>query len=71
MRLLTIQLTDEVDQRLRAVSSREQRSPEETAAEILRKRLALDRFHDLCRESEMLAKAAGFTSEDDLLRSIS
>jgi len=71
MRSLTINLSDELDQRLLAVSKRESRSREETAQDILRRRLNLDRFHDLCRESESLAKAAGFTSEEDLLRSIS
>lgn len=71
MRPLTIDLPDDLDKRLREVSSREHRSPEETAKDILRKRLPLDRFHDLCRESELLAKAAGFTSEDDILRVIS
>ncbi|MBN1492474.1 MAG: hypothetical protein JXA69_21355 [Phycisphaerae bacterium] len=68
---LTINLPDDLAQRLREMSNREQRSPEDAACEILRKRLILDRFHDLCRESESLAKAAGFESEDDVLRAIS
>jgi predicted transcriptional regulator len=71
MKALTINLSDDLDQRLRAMSTRERRSPEETAEEILRRRLMLDRFHDLCRESEALARAAGFTSEEDILRAIS
>ena len=71
MKTITIQLSDEVEQRLRDLSSREQRPVEETAEEILRRRLALDRFHDLCRESEKLARAAGYESEEDLLKDIS
>jgi len=71
MKPLTINLPDELVQRLQELSSRQQRSPEETVCEIVRKRLILDRFHDLCRESESLAKAAGFQSEDDVLRAIS
>ena len=71
MKTITIQLSDEVEQRLRDLSSREQRPVEETAEEILRRRLALDRFHDLCRESEKLARAAGYASEEDLLKDIS
>jgi len=71
MKPLTINLPDELVQRLCELSSREQRSPEDTICQILRKRLILDRFHDLCRESELLAKAAGFQSEDDVLRAIS
>lgn len=71
MKSLTINLPDDLGERLQEVSSREHRSPEETVCEILRKRLALDRFHDLCRESEALAKAAGFESEEGILRAIS
>jgi plasmid stability protein len=71
MKLLTINLPDDLEQRLQEVSQREHRSPEETVCEILRRRLLSDRFHELCRESEQLAKAAGFESEDDVLRAIS
>lgn len=71
MKSLTINLPDDLEQRLQEVSRREHRSPEDTACEILRRRLILDRFHDLCRESGPLAKAAGFASEEDILRAIS
>ncbi len=71
MKPLTINLPDDLVERLEELSSRQQRSPEDTACEILRKRLILDKFHDLCRESEPLAKAAGFGSEEDVLRAIS
>lgn len=71
MKTLTINLPDDLERRLQELSNREQRSPEDTVCEIIRKRLSLNRFHDLCRESEPLAKAAGFKSEDDVLRAIS
>ena len=71
MKTITVQLPDQLEQRLQELSSRQQKPLEETAADILRRRLLLDRFHDLCRESEALAKAAGYASEDDLLRDIS
>ena len=71
MKCLRITLPDDLEQRLREVASREHRSPEDTACEILRRRLILDRFHDLCRTSEPLARAAGFKSEEDVLRAIS
>jgi predicted transcriptional regulator len=71
MKPLTINLPDDLVERLEELSSRQQRSPEDTVCEILRKRLILDRFHDLCRGSEPLAKAAGFGSEEDVLRAIS
>ncbi|MBN1346612.1 MAG: hypothetical protein JXQ73_28235 [Phycisphaerae bacterium] len=66
-----VQLPDELERRLRELSNRQRRPLEETAAEILRRRLMLDRFHDLCRESEALAEAAGYRSEDELLRDVS
>ena len=71
MKSLTIQLPDDLERKLQELSQRERRSPEDTVCDILRKRLLLDRFHDLCRESEPLAKAAGFASEQDVLRAIS
>jgi len=71
MKPLTINLPDDLEDRLQEVSRRMHRSPENTACEILRRRLLLDRFHDICRQSEPLAKAAGFDSEEDLLRAIS
>lgn len=71
MKPLTINLSDDLEQRLRQLSEREQKSPEDTVYQIVRRRLLLDRFHELCRESEQYARAAGFTSEDELLRAIS
>jgi len=71
MKTITVQLPDEVERRLREVSSRQQRAPEDVAQDILRRRLTIERFHDLCRESEALARAAGYQSEEDVLRDIS
>jgi len=71
MKSLTIHLPDELGQQLEELCRRERRSPEDTVCEILRRQLVLDRFHELCRASEPLAKAAGFESEEDVLRAIS
>jgi plasmid stability protein len=71
MKPLTINLSEELERRLRDLSNRESRSLEDSVCEILRRRLVLDRFHDLCRQSEALAKAAGFQSEEDVLGAIS
>lgn len=71
MTSITLQLPDEFGQRLREVADREQRPPEEVALDILRRRLTMDRFHELCRGSETLAQAAGYRSEQDVLRDIS
>jgi predicted transcriptional regulator len=71
MKVLTISLSDELEQRLREVSGRQRRTPEDAARDILRRRLLADRFGELCRESEEIAKAAGYKSEDEILRTIS
>lgn len=68
MKPLTINLPDDLEAGLEELSRREKASPEETVCRILRNRLWLDRFHQSCAESEKLAKAAGFESEDDILR---
>ena len=70
MEAITVQLPDEVAGRLRQLADQEHRAVEETIGEILRRRLTLNRFHDLCRASEPLARAAGYQSEDELLRDI-
>jgi plasmid stability protein len=71
MKTVTINLPDDLERRLRELSARQRTSPAKAAREILRRRLLSDRFGDLCRESEPLAKAAGFKSERDVLRAIS
>jgi hypothetical protein len=71
MRSLTIQLSEDLARDLANLSQRQHASVEETARGILRRRLLLSRFQELCRESEQLAKAAGFTSEDEILRLVS
>ena len=70
MKAVTINIPEDLERRLVEVSRRKGRSLEDTVCEILRRRLLLDRFHELCRESESLAKAAGFENEEDVLRAI-
>ena len=71
MKYLTINLPDDLERRLQEFSRRAHRTPEESVRDILHSRLVVGRFHELCAESELLAKAAGFESEDDVLRAIS
>ena len=71
MRMLKVPIPDDLSRRLEQFCRRQHQSAEDAVREILRKRLLLDRFHELCRESEALASAAGFRSEDDLLEAIS
>jgi predicted transcriptional regulator len=71
MRCITLELSDDLDDQLLRLSRREHRPIEETVRDIIRRRLAGDRFHELCHESQELAAAAGYTSEDQLLDEIS
>ena len=70
MKNLTISLPDDLERRLQEFSRRAHRTPEEAVRDILRSRLVVGRFHELCSESEVLAKAAGFESENEVLRAI-
>ena len=70
MKTLKITITDEIDERLEQFCRQQHQSAEDAVREIVKKRLIQDRFHELCRESESLAKAAGFRSEEDILEAM-
>lgn len=71
MKSLTIQIPESLEKRLAEYSCRHGLSLADAACEIIHRRLLLNRFHELCRESESLAKAAGFQNEEQVLRAIS
>ncbi len=68
MNRLTIDIPDDIDVELRKFCKIEHLSQEEAVSEILRRRLAEQKFRDLACTTERYAKNAGCTSEDDLLR---
>ena len=67
MAKLTIDIPEELDAELRKYCKQQRQSPEEAVGEILRRRLAVEKFRELAGETEKHARAAGFTSEDDIL----
>jgi len=71
MAKLTIDIPEELDAELRKYCEQQHLSPEEAVREILRRRLAVQKFRELASETEKCARAAGFTSEDDILGSVS
>lgn len=71
MKSITLQLSDDLEEQLNRFSQREHRAVEDAAREIIRRRLAIDRFQELCSQTQQLARAAGYTSEDQLLDEIS
>lgn len=71
MKSITLQLSDDLEEQLNRFSKREHCAVEDAARDIIRRRLATDRFQELCSQSEPLARAAGYTSEDQLLDEIS
>jgi hypothetical protein len=70
MTSLTIDIDNATRSRLQQAAGGEQ-TLEQAAADLLRRRLLLGRFHELCRESESLAEAAGYRDEDELLADLS
>ena len=68
---LTLDIPREAEEQLRRRAEREHRTPEEAVWEILRRELFLDRFDQLCRETEPYFRAAGYEDEDQILREIS
>jgi len=67
MAKLTIDIPEELDAELRKYCEQQRLAPEEAVREILRRRLAVQKFRELAGETEKYARAAGFTSEDDIL----
>ena len=67
MAKLTIDIPEDLDAELRKFCQQRQLSAEEAVREILRRRLAVQKFRELAGETEKYARAAGFVSEDDIL----
>jgi predicted metal-dependent phosphoesterase TrpH len=64
---LTIEITEELDAELRKFCQQQRLSPEDAIREILRRRLAVRKFRELAAGTEKYARAAGFSSEEDIL----
>jgi predicted transcriptional regulator len=71
MGTLTIRIDDELDRDLQQLAEAQHRTKSDLAREMLRKRIAVERFRALRRKSLPLAEAAGYVSDDDIFREIS
>lgn len=71
MGTLTIRLDDELEKDLDELAKGQHRSKSDLAREMLRKRVAVERFRELRRKALPLAEAAGYVTDDDVFRDIS
>lgn len=68
MTTLTVNIPEDLDKGLREYCRQQHVSVEEAVQEMLRDLLTAQKFEDLCRRTEKYARAAGVTSEDELLQ---
>jgi len=71
MATLTIRIDDELDKDLEQLAKAQHRTKSDLAREMLRKRIAVERFRELRRKALPLAEAAGVVSDEDIFRDIS
>jgi predicted transcriptional regulator len=71
MGTLTIRLDDELEKDLDQLAKSQHRTKSDLAREMLRKRIAVERFRELRRKALPLAEAAGYVSDEDVFRDIS
>lgn len=71
MGILTIRIDDELEKNLDQLAKSQHRTKSDLAREMLRKRIAVERFRELRRKALPLAEAAGYLSDDDIFRDIS
>ncbi len=71
MGTLTIRIDDELEKALQQLADAQHRTKSDLAREMLRKRIAVERFRALRRKALPLAEAAGYVSDEDVFRDIS
>jgi predicted transcriptional regulator len=71
MGTLTIRLDDELEKDLEQLAESQHRTKSDLAREMLRKRIAVERFRELRRKALPLAEAAGYVSDEEVFRDIS
>lgn len=68
MGTLTIRIDDELEKDLAQLAKNQHRTKSDMAREMLRKRIAVERFRALRHKALPLAEAAGYVSDDDIFR---
>ena len=71
MGTLTIRIDNELENDLEQLAKSQHRTKSDLAREMLRKRVAVERFRELRRKALPLAEAAGYLSDEDIFRDIS
>jgi predicted transcriptional regulator len=71
MGTLTIRIDDELEKDLERLAKARHRTKSDLAREMLRKRIAVERFRELRRKALPLAEAAGYVSDEDVFRDVS
>ena len=71
MGTLTIRIDEQLEKDLERLASTQHRTKSDLAREMLRKRVAVERFRELRRRALPLAEAAGYVTDEDVFRDIS
>lgn len=71
MGTLTIRIDDELEKDLQQLADAQHRTKSDLVREMLRKRIAVERFRALRRRALPLAEAAGYVSDEDVFQDIS
>ncbi len=71
MGTLTIRIDEQLENDLERIAHAQHRTKSELAREMLRKRVAVERFREIRRRALPLAEAAGYISDEDIFRDIS
>jgi len=71
MGTLTIRIDEQLENDLERIARTQHRTKSELAREMLRKRVAVERFRELRRKALPLAEAAGYVSDEDIFHDIS
>ena len=71
MGTLTIRIDDQLEKDLEELAKATHRSKSDLAREMLRKRIAVERFRRLREKALPFAEAAGYLTDEDVFRDIS
>lgn len=71
MGTLTIRIDQQLEQDLERLARTQHRTKSDLAREMLRKRVAVERFRELRRRALPLAEAAGYVADEDIFRDVS
>ena len=71
MATLTIRIDKQLENDLERLARTQHRTKSDLAREMLRKRVAVERFRELRRRALPLAEAAGYISDEDIFNDVS